>query len=217
MSTIPASPVTPPGYPATLNIEYPDRKLNRLTSFFRIFTMIPIAIILGLLSGYRYSSGKEMDGWTWAYIGGIVFLPLVLMLLFRRKYPRWWFDWNFNLTKFSYRFSSYFALLRDEYPSTDEEQTVHLTLEYPDAQTQLSRGMPLIKWFLAIPHFVVLVFLWIAAMVCIVIAWFAILFTGRYPQGLFEFVVGVMRWGLRVEAYAFLLITDKYPPFSMQP
>jgi hypothetical protein len=138
------------------------------------------------------------------------------MILCRKKYPKWWFDWSLALVRFSYRVSAYLFLLRDEYPSTDEEQSVHLELVYPDAQNQLARGMPLVKWFLAIPHYVVLFFLGIATIVCIVIAWFAILFTGRYPQGLFDFVVGVMRWALRVEAYAFLLIVDKYPPFSLE-
>ena len=137
------------------------------------------------------------------------------MLLFRKKYPRWWFDWNLALTKFSTRVCAYLALLRDEYPSTDEEQAVHLEITYPDAPKDLKRGMPLVKWFLAIPHYIVLFFLGIAAIVSVVIAWFAILFTGRYPRGLFDFVVGVFRWSLRVEVYAFLLITDRYPPFRL--
>jgi hypothetical protein len=138
------------------------------------------------------------------------------MLLFRRKYPRWWYDWNVNLTRFSLRVSAYFALLNDAYPSTDEEQTVRAEIPYPDVSKELKTGMPLVKWFLAIPHYFVLAFLLLAAVVAVVIAWFAILFTGRYPRGLFNYVVGVMRWGLRVECYAFLLVTDIYPPFSLQ-
>ena len=138
------------------------------------------------------------------------------MILFRKKYPRWWFDWNLELTRFLARVWVYAALLRDEYPSTDEEQAVHLDFPYPDAK-QLSRGLPLVKWFLAIPHYIVLFFLWIGAVVCIIIAWFAILFTGKYPRSLFDYVVGVQRWSLRVEAYALLLITDQYPPFTLQP
>ena len=137
------------------------------------------------------------------------------MLLFRQKYPRWWFDWNLALTRFGTRVLAYLALLRDEYPSTDEEQAVHLEIAYPDAQKELMRGMPLVKWFLAIPHYIVLWFLGIAAFVSIVIAWFAILFTGRYPRSMFDFVVGVYRWSLRVGVYAFLLTTDRYPPFSL--
>jgi hypothetical protein len=208
---------TPSTYPATLDIDYPDRNLNRLTSFFRIFTIIPIAIVIGLITDASFGWGDHSGGgWTWMYSAGLLFLPLVLMILFRKKYPKWWFDWNLAVTRFSYRVSSYLLLLRDEYPSTDEEQAVHLDLVYPDAQTQIGSGWPLIKWFLAIPHYIVLFFLCIAAFVCWIIAWFAILFTGRYPRGLFDFIVGVGRWGLRVQAYAFLLITDKYPPFSLQ-
>jgi hypothetical protein len=205
-------------YPANLKIDYPDKPLDRLTSFFRIFAIIPIAIILGLVANgsLRWDQGN-MGGWSFILVSGsFLFLPLVLMILFRQKYPKWWFDWNLNLNRFSYRVLAYFALLRDEYPSTDEEQAVHLELHYPDAKTEIGQGWPLIKWFLAIPHYIVLFFLAIAAYVCIIIAWFAILFTGKYPKGLFEFVADVMRWGLRVGAYAFLLVTDKYPPFSLE-
>jgi hypothetical protein len=204
-------------YPASFSVDYPDRQLNRLTSFFRIFAVIPIAIVLSLLSGVTYdgSTANQQYDWSWTISGVTLFLPLLLMILFRQKYPRWWFDWNLNFQRFSYRVSSYIALLRDEYPSTDEEQAVHLNLVYPNAQTELSRGMPLIKWFLAIPHYFVLIFLGIAAFFAWIIAWFAILFTGKYPRGLFNFVVGVMRWGLRVTAYSALLITDVYPPFSL--
>lgn len=204
-------------YPATLNVDYPDRKLNRLTSFFRLFTSIPIWIILVLIVGISSQWGGTYGrGPHYQYAAvGLVILPTLLMILFRQKYPKWWFDWNLALTRFCYRVDAYFALLRDEYPSTDDEQAVHVELTYPDAKKDLNRWLPLVKWLLAIPHYVVLFFLAIAAFVCIVIAWFAILFTGRYPRSLFDFVVGVFRWALRVEAYAFLLITDRYPPFSL--
>ena len=209
------APPPPPAYPATLTIDYPDRALNRLTTFFRIFTVIPIAIILALVSaGSLDWSG--MNGWTWLYAaGGILFLPIVLMILFRQKYPRWWFDWNIALTKFGIRVATYIGLLTDVYPSTDEEQSVHIEIPYPDVPKDLNRWLPLVKWFLAIPHYIILAFLVIAAFVCVVIAWFAILFTTRYPRGLFDFVVGVYRWSLRVAAYAFLLTTDRYPLFSL--
>ena len=206
----------PTGYPASLSIDYPDRNLNRLTTFFRIFTVIPIFIVLSLLSSANYE-WKEPAGWIWGYGGGVglVVLPILLMLLFRQKYPRWWFDWNVALIKFCTRVGAYFTLLRDEYPSTDEEQAVHIDITYPDAQKDLNRWLPLVKWLLAIPHYIVIFFLCIAAFVCMVIAWFAILFTGRYPQGLFDFVVDVFRWELRIAAYAFLLTTDLYPPFAL--
>jgi hypothetical protein len=202
----------------SLSIDYPDRPLNRLTTFFRIFTTIPIFIIFGLLAGsYSYGNPADATGeWSYQYAAaGFVLLPLVLMLLFRQKYPRWWFDWNIALTKFSTRVEAYLALLGDEYPSTDEDQAVHIEIPYPDAKQDLNRWLPLVKWLLAIPHYIILFFLGIAAIVSVVIAWFAILFTGRYPRGLFDFVVGVFRWSLRVTVYAFLLTTDRYPPFSL--
>jgi hypothetical protein len=200
-------------YPLTFRVDYPDRPLNRLTTFFRLLWIIPIGVIAALLGSGTISQHGSGYAWQWA-VGGLLFLPLVLMLLFKKKYPRWWFDWNLELTRFLTRVWVYAALLRDEYPSTDEEQAVHLDFSYPDAQ-QLSRGLPLVKWFLAIPHYIVLCFLGIAAVFCVIIAWFAILFTGRYPRSLFDFVVNVERWSLRVSAYAVLLITDKYPPFSL--
>lgn len=205
---------TIPAFPAQLSIDYPEGQLNRLTSFFRIFVIIPILIIILLLTGVSGSPPPgETETWRYGIAAG-TFLPLTLMILFRQKYPRWWFDWNLALTRFSTRVSAFCLLLRDEYPSTDEEQAIHLKLVYPDVQKELGRGMPLVKWFLAIPHYIVLAFLSIAVFVVWIIAWFAILFTGRYPRSLFYFVVGVMRWALRVQAYAFLLITDKYPVFS---
>ena len=206
---------SPIDYPLQISIDYPDRPLNKLTSFFRAFTIIPIAIILGLLSSTNFQ-WPAIEGWNWDYVySGIVVLPLVLMILFRKKYPRWWFDWNVAMTKFGMRVMAYFSLMDDVYPSTDEEQSVHIDISYPNVTAELSRGMPLVKWFLAIPHYVVLCFLMIAAVVCIIVAWFAILFTGRYPRSLFEFVLGVFRWTLRVDGYALLLVTDKYPPFSL--
>src|SRR5215216_3301650 len=208
-------------YPVQLDVEYPDRSLNRLTTFFRVFTIIPIAIVLGTVSGgdtwnWTDTGGATQTGRTVVVsAGGLLFAGPLLMILFRQKYPRWWFDWNLELTRFSSRVALYGALLDDRYPSTDEQQSLRLDIPYPDARTGLNRWLPLVKWFLAIPHYIVLVFLGIAAVVCIVIAWFAILFTGRYPRELFDFVVGVGRWATRVSAYAFLLVTDRYPPFSL--
>jgi hypothetical protein len=204
-------------YPVSLTVEYPERPLNRLSTFFRIFAIVPIAIVLGLLAGVVYHHHPEgvLHGFGCAPAGFVV-APALLMILFRRKYPRWWFDWNLNISRFMLRVSAYLALLRDEYPSTDEEQAAHLEVTYPDAKTELNRWLPLVKWFLVIPHIVVLVFLYIAAYVCVFIAWFAILFTGRYPRGLFDFVVGVMRWRARVVWYAALFSTDHYPPFSLK-
>ena len=212
----------PDTYPAQVDVEYPDRPLNRLTTGLRIFTIIPIAIVLGTVSGETWSwygdNGATHTGRTVVVgAGGLLFAGPLLMILFRQKYPRWWFDWNLELTRFSSRVALYGALMDDRYPSTDEAQSLRLDIPYPDARTDLNRWLPLVKWFLAIAHYIVLAFLGIAALVCIVIAWFAILFTGRYPRDLFDFVLGVGRWSVRVEAYAFLLSTDRYPPFSLSP
>jgi len=193
-------------YPATFSVDYPEKPLDKLTTFFRIFAVIPIAIILALVSG-----GDN----RWMGAGGLVVAATALMIVFQQKYPRWWFDWNCQLLAFGSRVASYFGLLRDKYPSTDEEQAVHLKLTYPDVKNQLNRWLPLINWFLAIPHFIVLILLGIAAFLCVIAAWFAILFTGAYPKALFDFVTGVYRWSVRVTAYALLMATDKYPPFSL--
>jgi uncharacterized protein DUF4389/zinc ribbon protein len=214
----PPPPIAPPPpgepYPARLEIDYPDRQLNRVSTFFRIFVAIPILIVLAALSGsseYWSHGSSQSASLTW---GGLLFAPVILMLLFRRTYPGWWFDWNLEFTRFTTRVSVFLALMDDTYPSTQDEQSVHLELDRPDG-AQLSRGLPLIKWLLAIPHYFVLLALAIGAVFVVVIAWFAILFTGRYPRWAFDYMAGVLRWGLRVEAYAFLLITDRYPPFSM--
>ncbi len=200
-------------YPVQFDVDFPTRPLDRVSTAFRIFAAIPILIVLGLLSRQAM---RDSDHTTTTFASGVglLFLPIVLMILFRQKYPRWWFDWNVNLLRFSNRVWAYLALLDDRYPSTDEDQAVHLNLDYPDAR-QMNRWLPLIKWLLAVPHYVVLFFLGIAALVAIFVAWFAILFTGRYPENLFRFVVGVIRWSNRVAAYAFLLVTDEYPPFQL--
>ncbi len=200
-------------YPVSLTVDYPEQPRNRLSAFFRLVIAIPIAIVLFGLIGHGWNSEETRHGIQYASAGFVVASTL-LMILFRQKYPRWWFDWNLNLNRFLFRVSAYVGLLRDEYPSTDEEQAVHLDVAYPDVKTELNRWLPLVKWFLAIPHVIVLVFVDIAAYVCVIIAWFAILFTGRYPRTLFDFVVGVMRWQARVVWYAVLFATDKYPPFS---
>ncbi len=207
-------------YPVHLTIDYPDRPLSRLSSAFRIFTVIPILIVLAALDSANYSWdshwGDTRSSQTASGGVAVLVVPIVLMILFRQKYPRWWYDWNFNLMGFVNRVASYGLLMTDVYPSTDEEQNAHLELPYPDVQRDLNRWLPLVKWLLAIPHLIILFFLSIAAFFAVVIAWFAILFTGRYPRGLFDFVVGVGRWALRVSAYAFLLTTDRYPPFSLR-
>jgi hypothetical protein len=205
-------------YPVQFSVEYPDRDLNRLTTAFRIIVAIPILIMLGLVSSEWSGWGAGNGGaWFAAGGGGVLTFPVLLMILFRQKYPRWWFDWNLELLRFENRVVAYVALMDDRYPSTDERQAVTLDFSYPDAKQDLNRWLPLVKWLLAIPHYVALIFLSIAAFVLVIVAWFAIVFTGRYPRGLFDFVLGVMRWGNRVTAYAFVLVTDRYPPFQLKP
>jgi hypothetical protein len=223
--TEPPQPAVPaPGavsdYPVTLSVDYPDRKLNRASTGFRIFAVIPILILAATVGGAPagFNTGHAWAAAAYAVPGsGLLVFPPLLMILFRHKYPRWWFDWNLQLMRFANRIGVYMALMNDRYPSTDEQQSVHLDFPYPDAKVDLDRGMPLVKWLLAIPHYFVLLFLSLAALFVVIFAWFAILFTGRYPRGAFDFVQGVIRWHTRVIGYAYILVTDKYPPFRLSP
>ncbi|MDX6436313.1 MAG: hypothetical protein QOK34_1147 [Gaiellaceae bacterium] len=207
------------GYPVQFSVAYPDRALNRLTTAFRIIVAIPILILVGTVGGHEntYETAGNHSWTIAAGAGGLLTLAPLLMILFREKYPRWWFDWNLELLRFQSRVGVFFALLDDRYPSTDEQQSVTLELPYPDVKRDLNRWLPLVKWLLAIPHYIVLFFLWVGAVIAVIIAWFAILFTGRYPRGLFDYVVGVFRWTNRVVGYAFVLVTDRYPPFRLSP
>ena len=186
-------------YPVNLKIEYSE-KSNKSTALFRLVLIIPIILILAIISSYAEALS----------------LAVGLLILFREKYPKWWFDWNVGITKFTYRIVAYGLLMRDEYPSTDDEQAVKVDIPYPDVKKDLNRWMPLVKWILAIPHIIVLIFIFIAVVFCSVFAWFAILLTGRYPKVIFDFVEGFLRWSLRVNAYMLLLTTDEYPPFRLR-
>jgi Domain of unknown function (DUF4389) len=203
-------------YSVWFSPDYPDRPLNRLTTFFRLFIVIPIAMVLGAVEGgtWQWTSNGSPAA---VGAGGLLFFAPLLMIVFRQKCPRWWFDWNLELQRFGTRVSAYLALLADRYPSTTDQQSVHLDYAYPDAAHELNRWLPLVKWFLAILHYAVLFFLHLALVVGVIIAWFAILFTGHYPRALFQFVEGVLRWDNRVLAYAFVLVTDQYPPFWLNP
>ncbi len=206
-------------YPVRFAVDRPDRELDRVTTAFRIFTVIPIAIVLATIGGYSARWGTSTTGTAEVAVGGtgLLFIPPLLMIVFRQKYPRWWFDWNLHLLGFANRIGVYLALMDDRYPSTDEQQSVHLEFAYPDARDGLNRWLPLIKWFLAIPHYIVLFFLYVGAFLAAIAAWFAILFTGRYPRGIFDYIEGVIRWHNRVVGYALILVTDVYPPFRLGP
>ena len=207
---------TPERYPARVVIDFPDRDLDRVSTALRLFYAIPIVIVLAFLGGNVIGDASEQSNMTIGALGGgAIVVPAILMIVFRQKYPRWWFDFNLELARFSTRVGAYLALMTDRYPSTDEEQSIHLEVDYPNVERDLNRWLPLVKWFLAIPHYIVLVVLSIAAVFGVIFAWFSIVFTGRYPRGIFNFVEGLVRWALRVEAYAFLLATDRYPPFSL--
>ena len=206
-------------HPVRFSVEYPDRSLNRLTTAFRIFTVIPIAIVASSIGGYASGGSYDAGGDAQTIViggTGLLFLPPFLMILFREKYPRWWFDWNLELMRFTNRVGTYFALMSDRYPSTDEHQWVRLEFPYPDVKADLNRWLPIVKWLLALPHYIVLAFLYLGAIFAVFFAWVAILFTGRYPRGLFSYVEGVIRWQNRVVAYSFILVTDRYPPFSLR-
>jgi hypothetical protein len=205
-------------YPARLEVDYPDQH-DRVTTLFRVIMVIPIGIVSAVLTAGAtqtvYNQSGQVVRTTSGGITAGLFVATLLMIVFRQRYPRWWFDFALEMARFGARIGAYLVLLTDQYPSTVEEQSVHLQIDYPDVKRDLNRWLPLVKWLLAIPHFVVLVVLSVAAFFVVVIAWFAILITGRYPRGLFDFVVGVARWWLRVQAYATLLVTDRYPPFSL--
>jgi Domain of unknown function (DUF4389) len=204
-----------PNYPVEFDIEYPDRPLDRLSTAFRLVFAIPILVLLAALGGPAFGGGS--GDWLF-FVGlasGLVVVPPLLTIVFRQKYPRWWFDFNLAFLRFDNRVMSYLLLLRDEYPSTDEDQAVHLDVPYPDVRSDLNRWLPLVKWFLAIPHYVALLVLDIAVVLGAIVAWIVIVITGRYPRRLFDFTVGVMRWHNRVVSYAFALATDRYPPFRL--
>jgi hypothetical protein len=204
-----------PSHPVSFSVDYPERVLDNLTTLLRPLLALPILLLLGTVAGQTSGWGHQDGARVAAGTGGVLVLGPLLMLLFRQKYPRWWFDWNLELLRFANRVLVYLALMDDRYPSTDEQQSVHLDIPYPDAERDLNRWLPLVKWLLAFPHYVALLILGLAAILAVIVAWLAILFTGRYPRGLFDFVEGVMRWHNRVMGYAFILVTDRYPPFRL--
>jgi hypothetical protein len=206
----------PATHPVEFDVDYPDRQLDRVSTLLRAVYAIPILIVLAFLGGPALGAAGGSGGLFFIGLAsGLLVIPPLLTIVFRQKYPRWWFDFNLAFLRFDNRVMSYLLLLGDELPSTDDEQSVHLEVPYPDVRSDLNRWMPLAKWFLAIPHYLVLLVLDIGVVLAAFAAWVAIVITGRYPRRLFDFIVGVMRWHNRVVGYAFALATDQYPPFRL--
>ena len=205
-----AAPVA--DYPVRFEVDYPER-LGRVSTVFRIILYIPIAIFLALVGGQAFSYGDVGDATSTGLAGGGgIVLAIWATVIVRQYVPRWLFDFQVALMRFQARAYGYLALLTDRFPAFEGEYPISFDVRYPD---KLNRWKVAIwKIITSIPHIIILIFLYVAAFVVVVIAWFAILFTGRYPQGLHTFVAGVFRWSLRVQAYIFSL-TDEYPPFSL--
>lgn len=200
MSMEPTAVAAPaPGYPLRFSVEYPER-LSRLLIFVKWLLAIPHFIVLYLLALIAYL---------------FVFIAF-FAILFTKKYPKGLFDFVVGYYRWNANVGAYTELLRDEYPPFSWEggrYPVTLEVDYPE---EMSRWLPLVKWLLAIPHYIALFFVGLIALLLLIIAFFAILFTGRFPRGMFDFIVGAARWNYRVTAYAGLLLTDAYPPFSLK-
>ena len=181
--------------------------------------MIPIAIVMSAITGFSTNYAGAGDTTVTIVVSGIglLFLPTLLMILFREKYPRWWFDWNLQLQRFANRIGIYLLLMDDRYPSTDEEQSVHLDYPYPDAEADLGRGHAAGQVAARDP-----------ALHRAVLPRHRRVLRGRSSpgsrscspaatrRGCFGYVEGVVRWHNRVVGYAFALVTDRYPPFSLE-
>lgn len=197
----PASPGRPPGerYPMEFEVEYAER-LSRLKTFFRGILIIPVYLF----------------GYLLGYLPFVAIVSARMTIFCRRKYPRWLFAAAAGYQAWWSRFVAYGLLLTDRYPSFDQEARGPVRLEYDDPpQGQLSRWRGLFwRFALLTPHLIVLWFLWLAVVVVTLLASFAILFTGRYPRGMFGFTTGVMRWTNRVWGYL-LQFNDRFPPFAL--
>ncbi len=179
-------------------MEYPE-ELSRWLIFVKWLLAFPHFIILYLL------------GIASSVVGFIAFFAI----LFTKRYPQGLFDFVVNVNRWGANVGAYSGLFRDEYPPFSWEPGQYAVTYEVDYPQELNRWLPLIKWLLAIPHYIVLLFLFIAVYFVYIIAFFAILFTKRFPRGLFDFIVGVNRWNYRVGAYTALL-RDEYPPFSLR-
>jgi hypothetical protein len=202
-------------YPVTLAVDYSERQ-SRWKTLLRLFLAIPVLLFLMVLSGGFWARHwPDGRGATYsAGAAGAVTLAIWVTIVLRARIPRWLFDFDVALMRWQVRALSYFALLTDTYPPFEGDYPIRFEVQYPE---RLARWKVLIwKAITSIPHMFVLVFLSIGAFFAVIIAWFAILVVGRFPQGLHGYVAGVIRWGMRVQAY-FLSLTDEYPPFSLSP
>lgn len=189
----------------TVDADLGPRK--RLSVFFRPLLLLPVVILLSLLGG---SSLSDDSSW-----GSTVFLALALIVIFTGTYPTWLLTFIHGLQAFELKIGAYALLLRDEYPSLADRPFAQVLYPNIEGGARLKRFMPLVKWFLAIPHYVVLLLTGIAVFLLTVLAWFSILFTGRYPTSFLPFVVGWLKYYNRVVGYAFTLVTDQYPQFRL--
>ena len=205
-----------PSHPIEFDIDYPNRQRDRASTAVRPLITLPILFVLAALGGPALGATRAGGGLFFIGLAsGLLVIPPLLTIVFRQKYPRWWFDFNLAFLRFDNRVFGYLLLTGDEYPSTDDEQSVHLNVPYPDVRADLNRFMPLIKWLLAIPHYLALLILDLGVVLATIAAWVAIILTGRHPRRLFNYTVSVMRWHNRVVGYAYALFTDDYPPFRL--
>ena len=179
---------------------------DRITVFFRAILIIPIVILANYFNGYNSSH---------SYIGGFLFIPVVLTLLFRGAYPSYVLAFNKALVALSVRIAAYFLVLTDDYPSIEANEKVGV--EFPDIQGGriLSRGLPLVKWLLAIPLYIVGAVYMVYAMILTLLAWFTIVLTGEYPEWCASGVIGTISYWNRIYGYAYGLVTDEYPSFTL--
>mmetsp|Transcript_12298 Transcript_12298/g.29571 ORF Transcript_12298/g.29571 Transcript_12298/m.29571 type:complete len:269 (-) Transcript_12298:213-1019(-) len=187
-------------YPARLEVDYREDDVSRIEVLLRIFKIIPVLLFS-------------------AFVGSTLYLSTLIMVMFQLKYPRWWFDFRLEYKRYSTRIGTFVALMTDKYPSTTDEQIVHLDIDYPgqDVSQSMNRWGPLYKIILSVPHFFICFALKIGYLLALVVVWIYLLVAGgKYPKFIFDYIVSYWRWSLRYDAYTFLLVTDEYPPFSMK-
>jgi hypothetical protein len=182
---------------------------NRLTALFRIILVMPALLFLASFSPDSAFSEDNIGIYA-----GLLALPAALAIVIRQVYPSYVLAFNEALLSLQTRVDAYLLLLTDEYPSIEENDVVSVTFPEVDAK-QLNRWLPLIKWLLALPLYLVGIVYVIYAAVLTVIAWFSVLFTGNYPEFCAEGVVGTIAYWNRVAGYALLMVTDEYPTFSL--